>query len=175
MLTVYPTLPKRWTPPAPTSSSALLCSRQRPAPQSASFLPLQPLADVTLETIHPSQNHCRDERILVWEVVEQPTLAHVRLAGHGVEGQPRHAITRHHPLGSLQQPRPCITPFSSHIITIPSGRYICQGFAVCLGCWAWERPLPKKKHVTLKNHILTGIPPENLAMQYGWAKVSRRA
>ena len=35
--------------------------------------------------------------------------------------------------------------------------------------------LPKKKHITLKNHILTGIPPENLAMQYGWAKASRRA
>jgi hypothetical protein len=33
--------------------------------------------------------------------------------------------------------------------------------------WAWERALPKKKHITLKNYILTGIPPENLAMHYG--------
>jgi hypothetical protein len=33
----------------------------------------------------------------------------------------------------------------------------------------------KKKHITLKNNILTDIPPENLAMHYGRAKVSRRA
>jgi len=65
-------------------------------------------------------------------------------------------------------------PFSSHIITIPSGRYICQSFAVCLECLAWERALPLKKHITLKNHILTDILPENLGMQYGRAKVSRR-
>jgi hypothetical protein len=42
-------------------------------------------------------------------------------------------------------------------------------------CWAREREFPEKKHITLKNHILTDIPPENLAMQYGRAKVSRRA
>jgi hypothetical protein len=33
----------------------------------------------------------------------------------------------------------------------------------------------KKKHITLENHILTDIPPENLAMHYGRAKMSRRA
>jgi hypothetical protein len=47
-------------------------------------------------------------------------------------------------------------------------------FAVCLGCWAWERALPKTKHVTLENHILTDIPPEKVSPQYGRAKVAWR-
>jgi len=59
--------------------------------------------------------------------------------------------------------------------TLREGEHDDLLFAVYLGCLAWERALPKKKHITLKNHILTGIPPENLAMHYGRAKVSRRA
>jgi hypothetical protein len=39
-------------------------------------------------------------------------------------------------------------------------------FAVCLGCWAWERAVRKVEYTSKPNHIMSDIPPDMTA-QYG--------
>jgi hypothetical protein len=47
-------------------------------------------------------------------------------------------------------------------------------FAVCLACWTWERALPKKEYLALKNVVLSDIAPNPAEIQFGRAKLGLR-
>ena len=77
----------------------------------------------------------------------------------------------------LQNYRLKVNVSTSHVSFEPlrDGEHDDLLFAVCLGCWTFERGLKKKRYVTLQNTILSDIElPQGDAFQYSRPRIGQK-